>query len=164
MRPVLFAAIAALSLGTSQLASAQAKAAHPDFTGTWVLDTARTAKSPMVPTALSYTVKQTPAMISMDRKIESARGASSGTMNYTLDGKPTKNTLSMGGQNLEATSVVKWAADTLVLDSDISFGEQTAHQNDRWTLDAAGKVVTIDRNIDAGNGQVMTMQYVLKRQ
>jgi hypothetical protein len=162
MRPTILIAISALTLGAPQLATAQAKA-HPDFTGTWVMDTARTPRAGMATTALSYTVKQTPTMLTMDRKVETAQGSAGGTLNYNLDGSPTPNHVSQGGQELSASSTMTWAADTLVLSSDITAGERTVHQVDRWVLAPGGKELTISRRIDMG-GQVREASYVMTKQ
>ena len=162
MRPTILFALSALTLGAPSLAAAQDKA-HPDFTGTWVMDTARTPRGGMATTALSYAVKQTPTMLTMDRKVETAQGSAGGTLNYNLDGSPTPNQISQGGQDFTASSVMTFAGDTLVLTSDISAGGRAVKQTDRWVQAPGGKELTILRKIDI-DGQVREATYVMKKE
>ena len=161
MRSTALLAISALTLGAPRLASAQADG-HPDLTGTWVMDTARTSRSDVSATSLTYIVTRTPTMISMTRNIVAPQGIASGTMNYTLDGKPTPNHISQGNQEIDASSTMAWAADTLVLSNDITVGERSVKQTDRWVLAPGGKELTISRRIDMG-GEVREIRYVMNR-
>ena len=161
MRPTVLAALSALALGAPQVATAQAKA-HPDMTGKWVMDTVRTPRAGMQATALSYVVTTTPTTLSMERNIVTPQGSATGTLNYALDGKPTANHISQGGQEFDASSTMAWAGDTLVLSNDITIGEQSVQQTDRWVLGAGGKELTISRRIDMG-GEVRESSYVMTR-
>ena len=159
MRPTILVALSALTLGAPALAHAQTRA-HPDFTGTWVMDTVRTSRAGMSATSLSYVVTQTPTMLSMERLVVTPQGAAGGTLNYALDGKPTPNHVSQGGQELDASSTLAWAADTLVLSNAITVGDRSVQQTDRWVLAPGGKELSISRKLDMG-GEVRETSYVM---
>jgi len=63
-------------------------------------------------------------------------------MIYTLDGKPCTN--HVNGNRVESTA--RWEGDDLVVESKV-FALREADMNDRWSVSADGKILTLVRHI-----------------
>jgi hypothetical protein len=152
--PIAFA-LAALA---SPLA---AQAAHPDFSGKWVMDPA-TAQGPMAPTAMTLDVTQDAKMIKMGIAVSSQMGDQKLDQNVNLDGTPSKNAMNAGGMSLELVSTSAWDGATLVITTKADVQGQSIEQVDRWTLDADGKTLNMARNASMA-GQSMTVKLTFKK-
>lgn len=126
---------------------------HPNFTGTWVMDVAKSGASSFTPTASTYTVVHVGDTLMVDRATTSTNGdLVKAHMRYVVDGGVWKNMLPLVGQSLEASSVLRWAGDTLVIRSTSKNGDDELVQVDRWTLAADGATLTMARSaVYAGN-------------
>jgi hypothetical protein len=143
--------------------AAGTSAAHPDFSGTWVLDTARSDKGQMIPTQLTMKIVQTPTGITLDRDQTTQMGQSSTTFKYALDGSASANQLNFGGNPVDISTVVTWDTESPVLTSDMKFGDNDAHSVEKWSLGDGGKSLTLDRTFDVG-GQSFSSKLVLVKQ
>ena len=143
-------------------AVARAQAAHPDYSGTYVLDPAQ-SEGQMIPQKMTLKITQTAAGLTVDRSQTSQMGESTSQMKYTLDGQPSKNTLTMGGNAVDVSTVVTWEGATPVLTSAMKFGENDASSVEKWSLADGGKKLNIERKISAG-GQEFGNKLVLVKQ
>ena len=72
-----------LSLLAVAPAVARAQAAHPDYSGTYVLDPAQ-SEGQMVPTKMTLKIAQTPAGLTLDRTQTNQMGESTAQLKYTV--------------------------------------------------------------------------------
>ena len=161
MRKVSSALLLTLLAVAPAVARAQA-AAHPDYSGTYVLDPAQ-SDGQMVPQKMTLKITQTPAGLTVDRTQTTQMGESTSQMKYALDGSASKNTLNMGGNPVDVSTVVTWEATSPVLTSSMKFGENDAQSVEKWSLADGGKKLNIDRKISAG-GQEFANKLVLVKQ
>ena len=143
-------------------AVARAQATHPDYSGTYVLDPAQ-SEGQMVPQKMTLKITQTAAGLTVDRTQTNQMGESTSQMKYALDGSASKNTLNMGGNPVDVSTVVTWEATSPVLTSSMKFGENDAQSVEKWSLADGGKKLNIDRKISAG-GQEFANKLVLVKQ
>lgn len=143
--------------------TARAQAKHPDYSGTWSLDTARSDKGQMIPSKMTLKIAQTPAGITVDRAQTTQMGESTSSLKYALDGSTSKNTLTMGGNAIDMSSVVTWEGDSPVITSDMKFGDNDAHSVEKWALGDGGKSLTVNRKISV-QGQEFAANLVLTKQ
>jgi hypothetical protein len=153
-------AVALLALAPS-LSHAQSAAAKPDFSGTWVMDTAQSDKGQMIPSKMTLKITQTPKEITVDRQQTTQMGDMTSTMKYATDGSPSKNQLNMGGNAVDVSTVVTWDGATPVFTSQMNFGGQDAQSVEKWSL--AGKNLTVNRQVSFG-GQEFSSKLVLVKQ
>src|SRR5689334_26003 len=92
-------------------ASAQVRAARPDFTGTWILDHDRSDSSSFTPKSATWIVVQRGDSLVLDRE---SPGAGKQHAVYALDGTPRHFTLRLVGNETEATSSVEWNGATMI--------------------------------------------------
>jgi hypothetical protein len=138
-------------------------AAHPDFSGTWVLDTARSDKGQMAPTQMTLEITQTATGLTLDRDQTNQMGQSTATLKYALDGTTSTNQLNFGGNTLDISTVVTWEGESQVLTSSMKLGDNDAQSVEKWTLGDGGKSLTLDRKFDVG-GQSFASKVVLVKQ
>ena len=55
-------------------------------------------------------------------------------------GKASKNTLNMGGNPIDVSTVVTWEGPSPVLTSSMKFGENDAQSVEKWSLDPDGTI------------------------
>jgi hypothetical protein len=144
-------------------AQATATAAHPDYTGTWVLDTVKSDKGQMIPSKMTLKIAQTPAGLTVDRAQTTQNGETTSSMKYALDGSASKNTLTFGGNSVDVSSVVSWQGTSQVITSDMKFGDNDAHSVETWSLADGGKTLNINRKISV-QGQEFASNLVLVKQ
>jgi hypothetical protein len=156
---LLTALVVAPVVARAQTAAAPA---HPDYSGTYVLDPAQ-SEGQMVPQKMTLKITQTPAGLTLDRTQTSQMGESTSQMKYAIDGTASKNTLSMGGNSVDVSTVVTWEGPSPVLTSSMKFGENDAQSVEKWSLSPDGKKLSLDRKINAG-GQEFTNKLVLVKQ
>jgi len=140
----------------------RAQAAHPDYSGTYVLDPAQSTGQ-MIPQKMSLKIAQTAAGLTVDRTMTNQMGETTSQMKYALDGSASKNSLNMGGNAVDVSTVVTWEGATPVLTSAMKFGENDAQSVEKWSLTDGGKKLSIDRKISAG-GQEFGNTLVLVKQ
>ena len=143
-------------------AVARAQAAHPDYSGTYVLDPAQ-SEGQMVPQKMTLKIAQTATGLTVDRTQTNQMGESTSQFKYTLDGAASKNSINMGGNPVDVSTVVTWEGASPVLTSAMKFGDNEAQSVEKWSLADGGKKLSIDRKVSAG-GQEFTNKLVLVKQ
>lgn len=139
-----------------------AATAHPDFSGTWVLDTTK-SQSPMpLPGTMQIVVAQAANSMKIDRTASTPNGDMSTSTSWTLDGQTSKNTVTQMGMSIDMNTIANWDGAALVAKTTADVGGQTLEQTDRWSLSADGKELTINTDVSAG-GQQMSAKLVLNK-
>ena len=126
----------------------------PDFSGTWVLDSAEGmgahAGADVAKGKVTIVIRQTKTTFSVDRKA----GKRIETAVHKLDGKESINKLPSGK---EKKSTSAWVGSTLVIKSttDMSnlMGKMTVHSTEVFSLSPDGRVMTIEETIHSPTGE-----------
>lgn len=135
-------------------------AAKPNFTGNWKLNTAKSDFGQFpAPSSMTQTVTHDDPSLKVATKMATDNGDFDFDSVYSTDGKETTNTF---GPN-EMKSVAKWDGDVLTTQTKGSFGDSEVTINDKWTLSADGKVLTIQRHFVSSQGE-MDQKIVLEKQ
>src|SRR5437762_2594835 len=107
----LFTAAAALTFALAAL-DAQVPAAHPDFSGTWLMDTTRTAKTDPSIISLTLRVNEHGDTMTVVSEFTTPAGSSITNATYGFDGRPRKNVVVQRGIETIRSSVVTWDGKT----------------------------------------------------
>ena len=161
MRKVSSALLLTLLAVAPAVAQAQGPA-RPDYSGTYVLDPAL-SEGQMVPQKMTLKITQAPTGLTLDRTQTNQMGESTTQLKYAIDGTASKNTITMGGNAVDVSTVVTWEGESPVLTSAMKFGDNDAQSVEKWALSDAGKKLTIERKVSVG-GQEFTNQVVLVKQ
>jgi hypothetical protein len=146
----LFALASVLALSVV----APAQNPRPDFSGTWVLDAAK-SQAPMLPQSAQLVVAQSDKLLSIEHTASNGTGTQVNKLSYHIDGSPSKNsTTPPGGQPIEFNSTTEWSGRTLVITTTADFNGGFK-QVERWTLSSDGKQLTVLGDI-ALSGQTAT--------
>jgi hypothetical protein len=136
----LFASLVAVCLAA---AGAQTTT-RPDFTGTWLIDVARSDFGELpVPTVYSLTIVHKEPGVSVARDVNGTKDSSE----FRTDGVEVKNDSACCGTLLVTG---RWDGATLRR----RVVNEALAQSDSWTLSADGKTLTIVREIDQGEGVI----------
>src|SRR5215210_4305318 len=163
MRKVSSALLLTLLAVTPAVARAQAATAtRPDYSGSYVLDPAQ-SQGERVPQKMTLKITQAPTGLTVDRTQTNQMGETTAQMKYAIDGTASKNTMNMGGNPIDVSTVVTWEGASPVLTSSMKFGDNDAQSVEKWSLTDSGKKLTIDRKVNAG-GQEFTNKLVLVKQ
>ncbi|HEX4682786.1 MAG TPA: hypothetical protein VH277_08770, partial [Gemmatimonadaceae bacterium] len=143
-------AVLMLAAVASTAVPLSAQATHTDFSGKWNLDVskldAQMAQAGI--TSATLTITQDAKTLKQEQSMSSAAmGAGAFTVNYAFDGE-SKNNVSQGGMSMDMTSTLAWDGPVLVINTKASVQGQDLQRTDRYSLDAAGKVLTIDTNMN----------------
>jgi hypothetical protein len=147
----------ALAVASFGLVSAQAK---PNFSGTWK---ANIAKSDFG--ALPAPDSRTDKIVHEDPDLKDTMtvvgqmGESTADLKYSTDGKESTNTV----RGNEIKSTAKWDGDELTIAGKGSFNGADLTLNDRWSLSADGKTLTITRHLASPAGET-DQKIVLEKQ
>lgn len=117
--------------------TAQAAVLHPDFSGVWIFDAARSDSSTFTPKSATWGVVQRGDSIVLDR---TSPGTGPQHAVYRLDGTPRTNTLRLVGSGTTAESVVSWSGDTMSVRTVSHPGDGELVQVDHWWLRNAGEL------------------------
>lgn len=143
-------------------APAPVAAAHTDFSGTWLIDSAQSQAPMPLPQNMTMTVTQTRDSLKIDRAATTPMGDVKSSVSLMLDGTPTKNTSTQMGMSVESSTTASWDGPALVAKTTADVGGNSLEQTDRWSLSADGKQLTIDSTVSAG-GQMMSLKLVMNR-
>jgi hypothetical protein len=138
-------------LAVAVLAQAPA-AAHPNFSGTWVLDVAKSdfAGAPS-PGRRTDVVTQTATTLAVKRTVTLDDGDHTLETKVELSGKPT----TQPGPGGDLTLSSKWSGTRLLVESHGQGPDGgTMVIRDTWELSADKQTLTIRRHLDAGQGPV----------
>ena len=147
-------ALLAVAFGLLQ---AQAK---PNFSGTWKLNTGKSdfGAMPAPDTRADKITHEDPDL--KDSFTQSGQmGEVTAEMKYSTDGKETTN--SVRGNQIKSTA--KWEGDELAIAGKTSFNGADVTLNDRWSLSADGKTLTIQRHVNSPMGET-DQKIVLEKQ
>jgi hypothetical protein len=136
----------ARALGLLLLASPlAAQATHTDFTGTWVLDAAKSSSDGQlpVPTAATYVVGMHGDSITVDIKTADGNGEMSLKKLYAVDGYNWLNSMTYQGTTMNLSSVLKWNGAALAIQTTTDFGGTPVQQSETWKLAEDKKTLTI---------------------
>ena len=156
-------AVLLLSVAASA-APLAAQGSHPDFSGKWNLDVTK-LEGPMAQagiTSATLTITQDAKLLKSEQAMSSAMGSTSNVVSYNLDGSDSKNTVTQGGMSLALTSKTSWDGSALVIKTTGDVQGNPYERSDRYTLDATGKVLTIDSNVSV-MGQSMAIKQIFNK-
>jgi hypothetical protein len=118
-----------------------ARHAHPDFSGTWNLDVAK-SEGPMTPTSATLKVTQTDKSVTVDRTVSAQGMTQSRKSVYSLDGSTSKNTVNAMGTDVEFSSTVEWSGEVMVIKTTAPLGPGFS-STEKWTLSDDKKTLVI---------------------
>lgn len=132
-------------------------AANPDFSGSWMLDT---AKSEGLPPGMKQemTVKQTGDKISLETKVTTEQGEQTVPDSYMLDGKETDfMPKAPNGASGKGRRAAKWTTEGFEVQESVVFetpdGDATVKMTRKWSLAADGKTLKIEITQVLPNGE-----------
>jgi hypothetical protein len=137
-------------------------AAHPDFSGTWTLDVAK-SEGPMLPTASTFKITQTEKSMTVERTTTMMGMTRSSTSTYALDGSVSKNTVSANGSNVDFNSTAEWNDNVLVIKTTGDFGGGAFSGTDRYSLSEDKRTLVI-ANEGSMAGQTMSGKQTFAKQ
>jgi len=125
--------------------------AKPNFSGEWKLNTSKSNFGQMpAPSSATYKITHDDPKLSTSVKQSSEMGEFNFDANYTTDGKECTNQ-GFGGSTIK--SVVKWDGDMLLIETKGKFGDNEFTGNEKWTISADGKMLTIVRVFKSAMGE-----------
>ena len=139
-----------------------AQTAHPDFSGKWTLDP-KSVEGPMAPTSATMAVAQDAKVLKVDQTVSTQMGDQKSILAFNLDGSPSKNNVAAQGMSVDLASTAAWDGSALVVKTTADIQGQTMVSTDRWTLDANGTTLRIQRDVGVA-GQSMSMTMVFNKQ
>ena len=137
-----------------------ALAQHPNFSGSWKLDT-KTSDfgGGQAPKSMNVKINhRDPALIVVSRTV-GPQGDQAGEYRWWTDGYPSKNTI----RNIEYSNTVRWEGASLVASSKATTPQGPVEMTDRWNLADGGKQLIVSRSLTVSGKQV-TQQYVYQLQ
>ncbi len=124
--------------------------AKPNLTGEWKLNTSKSEFGQMPPpNSMTQTMTHDDPKLKVAVKQSGEMGDWEWEANYTTDGKECANTF----RDNPSKSVVKWDGDVLIFDTKGRFGDNDYTMQDKWTVSADGKVLTIQRHFSSSWGE-----------
>lgn len=131
-------------------------AQHPDFSGTWVLNKAksdfRMGRGGGTPD-IALKVKQTGNTIKVNEQFSSEMGSRDRAYTLNMNGEEQQI---QGFMGRPATATAQWDGSKLVISSTMSFERQgqtmEMASDDTWSLSQDGKVLTIDSTTESSFG------------
>lgn len=129
---------------------------HPDFSGKWTLDP-KSVDAAMGVNSMTLSVVQDTKTITVESAASTQMGDQKTTTVLNLDGSATKNNVSTPGGPLELTSTGVWEGSVFVVTTKGEMQGQSIGFTERWSLDADGKTLHLQRDISA-MGQSATLK------
>lgn len=124
--------------------------AKPNFSGDWKANLSKSEFGPMPPpSSMSGKVTHEEPKLKLVAKQSGERGDFEYEMNYLTDGTETTN--EMRGNTMK--SVAKWDGDELVINTKGTFGDNEVTIQDRMSLSADGKTLTLKRHFSSSMGE-----------
>jgi pectate lyase len=156
MRRVALLATAALVVGTAGL-----NAQMPNFAGKWTMQADPNAAAPAGGRGGrgGFGGLGQEVTITQDAKtLTTVRTTQNGEIKtvYNLDGSESKNTMSMGGNDIEQVSVAKWTDGKLVITTTMNFNGNARETTMSFALDASGNLLVSSTRAGRGGGDPVT--------
>jgi len=134
--------------------------AKTDFSGDWKLNVSKSEFGPMPPpSSMTGKVTHQDPKLKLAVKQSGERGDLEYEMNYSTDGTETTN--EMRGNTMK--SIAKWDGDALVIETKGTFGDNAVTIQDRMSLSADGKTLTLKRHFSSSMGEA-DLTYNLEKQ
>jgi len=134
--------------------------AKTNFSGDWKLNVSKSEFGPMPPpSSMMGKVTHEDPKLKLTVKQSGERGDFEYEMNYSTDGKETTN--EMRGNTMK--SIAKWDGDELVIETKGAFGDNAVTLQDRMSLSADGKTLTLKRHFSSSMGEA-DQTYILEKQ
>jgi hypothetical protein len=144
--------------------SAGAQNARPDFSGKWVLDTAKSDFGPSPPPEfIIHVIEHKEPNIKIVTSQKTMLGETTNERNLTTDGKDNTNKMRMMGGEQDVKSTSHWDGGKLATTMKLDVQGTTVELNDTWELSDAGKVLTIVRAVKTPQGD-FTVKTVFNQQ
>jgi hypothetical protein len=143
-------ALIGLWLAAGAAATAQTK---PDFSGDWKLNIAKSEFGQMpAPDSMSQKIDyKDPDLKVTTHAVGGPQGDVTYDAKYTTDGKECLNQF---GDQIKAKSKLAWDGSTLVVDTNMDFGEMQITIKGKWTLSEDGKVLKQTAHFDSPQGSI----------
>ncbi len=127
-----------------------AQEARPNFTGKWVLDTAKSDFGPVPgPSSRNDVIDHQDPKLKLTVTSKGQQGELVAELNYTTDGKENTNTI----RGREVKSKTRWEGKQLVTEAKMELQGNTLEIKDTWELSGDGKVLTIGRELKSPQGE-----------
>jgi hypothetical protein len=140
-------------------------AVRPNFSGTWVMDGAKSQSSATLPAATTWTIAQHGDTLIVDRDVTLEEvGAIKSHVLMGMDGKAWKNTVPQPGLgDIETSTVVTFDKGVLVLVATGNIQGTDFVQTDHWSLSSDGKVLTSVRSVTVEGQEVQSATFVFTK-
>ena len=120
--------------------------AEPNFTGSWMLNLAKSQYGQFpAPEVMLRSVTYTGGLLTLSTYQKGAQGEVTTELKYSTDGKPSIN-----GEN---KGTAKWQGDMLIIESSRKAQGADLSQRDQWTLSPDGKTLTVSTHVTLPNGE-----------
>ena len=142
-----------------------AQAAHPDFSGTWVLDPAKTVVDGQMeaPTAVTSVVVQVGDSLSVDQKVTGSFGEQALKKVWKVDGKAWANAFSYQGVAMTLSTTLRWNGAVLTMHTTSDYQGNAIDQSETWTLSADGKTLTDSTSTSVNGDYYASLTLVLNK-
>ncbi|NWF84531.1 MAG: hypothetical protein HXY18_11950 [Bryobacteraceae bacterium] len=138
-----------------------AAAATPDFSGKWKLNVSKSDLGQMpVPDKYEMTVEHKEPSIHTTTVSAGQMGERTMEANYKTDGTETTN---KGFGVSETKSKAKWDGSVLAITTEAEFQGNKMQIIQRWSLDPAGKVLTVEQTFKGDQGEFTTKRVLDKQ-
>lgn len=134
---------AAALLLVSMASASLAAQSRPDLSGNWALDTAKSDGGGMMIAPRTDRFEQTATQLKVTRTLNGPQGEVTGTLTYGFDGAEYQNKF---GPVL-IKSRLRWEGAVLVISSVTAGDQGEVTSEDKFSLSADGKVLTMERNL-----------------
>ena len=142
------------------LAVGLAGAQHPDLSGSWTMNPARSDYGPLpVPEKLTQRIEHADPALRIVSTQSGRGGQVTSEVKYSTDGRESVHRI-MGN---EARSTAKWSGGTLLIDTRFTAQGADVLLSDKWNLSADGRSLTVLRHIRSPQGD-MDIRFVLEKQ
>ena len=144
--------------------SAVTQSAVPNFSGTWVLDAAKSDFGPIPgPESIVMVIDHKEPALKVTVTQKGPQGEATNDSMYTTDGKDNVNKMRSPAGDQDVKSTTKWNGKTLATTRTIEAQGMSIGIDDAWDLSADGKVMTINRQLKTPQGDFST-KIVLNKQ
>jgi len=156
--PTLRVAACVAVLCASSSLPAQGNAPHPDFIGTWKMDTTKFDKNDRELSALTLTVSNHgDTLVVVTNVLDTGRPPVKMSARYL----PKIVDYDQAADPLVRSSVQRWFGDTLVLRRVEQRPDRTLNIEERWTLDPSGRMLSRSQTVvDAIHWSRQTLLFV----
>ncbi len=147
------AAVYAQTAPARAAATAQPAAQHPDLSGTWELNVAKSTFAQGAPAKGTMTLVQAGDKITTTQTIETPMGTATNTMRHTV-GVATTDTINAAGQQTPFTSTARWDNATFVIEGKVVVQGTDIPVVSRYTLTPDGRQLIVDQTITTPIGEL----------